>query len=227
MFNRIYVRLTSLNLGLWLIALVTILLAIGSFTPGASEQSGINDLPLLLWLREAPFLFSWWLWLCVVLLAVLCLNTVLCTIEALRRKGRNLAPHLMHVGFLCIVIAHLFSAYGGFKQALEIHEGGTIGFPDGEMVRIDRLTFVPGPMGMPVAYGAQLRLGNGEQHGVRPNEPLFHKGYGIYLKQVGMDPAPVALVEIHREPGAIPALIGAILFIVGNVMLLRTRRGKV
>ena len=61
---------------------------------------------------------------------------------------------------------------------------------------------------------------------MRPNSPLFHRGYGIYLKEVEMDPAPAALFEVHREPGALPALLGALIFTAGNVMLLSARRGK-
>jgi len=68
-------------------------------------------------------------------------------------------------------------------------------------------------------------VGGGELHGVRPNVPFFHDGYGIYLKDVALSPAPVALLEVHREPGALVALSGALLFTLGNLMLLARRRG--
>jgi len=224
--NSLYNRLTSLNLGLWLMSGVMLALAVGSFARGSSEAAGLNDMPLLLWLRLAPFAFSWWLWLAVALLVLLCLNALLCSIEALRRKGRSLAPQLMHAGFLLIALAHLFSAYGGYKEQLQLGEGGIIGFPGGERVRVERITAEVGPRGMMSAYGAELRVGSGELSRVRPNEPLFHKGYGIYVKDVALNPAPVALLEIHREPGALAALLGALLFTVGNLMLLAQRRGR-
>jgi hypothetical protein len=223
--KRIYDMLSSLNLGLWLICLVMVALAIGSFSPGAAEQAGINDLPLFAWLREVPFPVSWWLWLAIALIAVLVVNTIVCSIEALR-KGRSLAPQLMHLGFLCIVLAHLFSAYGGGKQILQVPQGGGIYYPDREQVVVEQITATQGPMGMMSGYSAQLRLADGKVAEVSPNHPMFHKGMGIYLKEVGMMDRPVALFEVHREPGAIPALIGAILFTAGNLMLLRMRRGR-
>jgi hypothetical protein len=225
MLKSVYNRLISLNLGLWLMAGVMLALAVGSFSRGSAEGGGLNDLPLLLWLRQAPLSFSWWLWIAVALLAVLCLNALLCGIEALR-KGRSLAPQLMHAGFLLIALAHLLSAYGGFKQQFQLPEGGSIGFPGGERVRVERISAEIGAMGMMSAYRADLRVGAGEVSGVKPNAPLFHKGYGIYLKEVALEPVPVALLEVHREPGAPAALIGALLFTIGNLMLLMQRRGR-
>lgn len=225
MFHRIYQQLTSLNLGLWLIAGVMLALAAGSFSQGAAEGGGLNEMPLFAWLFSAPVGFSWWLWIALALLALLTLNAILCSIEALR-KGRSLAPQLMHLGFLFIVLAHLLSAYGGFKQQFQLPEGGFIGFPDGERVLVENISGVAGPMGMLSSYQARMRIGSGPASGVAPNHPLFHKGYGIYLKQVELVPVPVALIEVHREPGAWAALVGAISFTLGNLMLLMQRRGK-
>ena len=224
MLKNIYLRLCSLNLGLWLISGVMLALAAGSFSSGSSESAGLNDMPLFLWLQQAPLSRSWWLWLSLALLAVLCLNAILCSIEALRKKGRSIAPHLMHAGFILIALAHLFSAYGGFKQVLQMDEGGSIGFPDGDRVRVERISAQVGPRGMLTAFSAEMRVEGAALSRVEPNRPLFHKGYGIYLKDVGLMPEPVALLEIHREPGALPALLGALLFTVGNAMLLMRRR---
>jgi len=204
---------------------VMLALALGSFSRGSTEGAGLNEMPLFAWLARAPLSFSWWLWIAVALLVVLCLNALLCSIEALR-KGRSLAPQLMHAGFLLIALAHLLSAYGGFKQQFQLGEGGSIGFPDGERVWVERISAEVGPLGMMSAYRAQLRVGNGAPKGIEPNQPLFHKGFGIYLKEVGLTPAPVALLEVHREPGAPAALLGALLFTLGNLMLLIQRRGK-
>ena len=221
----IYNRLISLNLCLWLMSGVMLALAVGSFSRGSSEAGGLNAMPLFLWLQRAPLSFSWWLWIAVALLALLCLNGALCSIEALR-KGRSLAPQLMHAGFLLIALAHLLSAYGGSKEQFQLGEGGSIGFPDGDRVRVERITAQMGSMGMMSSYRADLRVGSGAVSGVQPNAPLFHKGYGIYLKEVGFNPEPVALIEVHREPGALTALIGALLFTLGNLMLLAQRRGR-
>ncbi|HBA88928.1 MAG TPA: cytochrome C biogenesis protein ResB [Geobacter sp.] len=225
MLKRLYTTLCSLSLGLWLLAGVMLALAVGSFSRASSEGGGLNEMPLFYFLKEAPLSFSWWLWICVALIALLCVNALLCSIEALRKKGRSIAPHLMHAGFLLVVIAHLISAFSGFKQQMQLTEGGSIGFPDGERVQVERINFEMGQMGMMKNYRAELRVGGAVKE-VQPNQPVFHKGFGIYLKHVELTPAPVAIVEIHREPGAMAALLGALLFTAGNVMLLARRKGK-
>ncbi|HJV34293.1 cytochrome c biogenesis protein ResB [Geomonas sp.] len=226
MLKQLYTRLSSLNLGLWLLTGVMVALALGSFSPGSSEQAGLDSVPLFVWLRQAPLFLSWWLWVAVGLIAFLCLNAVVCSIEALRKKGRSIAPHLMHLGFLLIVVAHLFSAYGSFKDMLEVTEGSILGFRDSEQLRVERISGEIGPMGMMTSYRAVLRIGQGPSVTIQPNHPLFHNGYGIYLKEAALSPAPIALLEIHREPGALPALIGALAFTLGNLMLLAQRRKR-
>ncbi|UFS72279.1 cytochrome C biogenesis protein ResB [Geomonas sp. RF6] len=226
MLKTCYEKLSSLTLGLWLMALVMLFLAIGSFSPGSSEQGGLNDVPLFVWLKEIPLPFSWWLWLALLLLVVLTVNTILCTVEALKRKGRGLGPHLMHAGFLLVAFAHLCSAYGSFKEPVQLRQGGSLAFPDGASYRIERIHATQGAMGMMSDYGIELRAPDGRLLDSRPNHPVFHRGYGIYVKQVALEPEPAALVEVHREPGAIPALAGALIFTVGNIMLLAARRGR-
>ena len=61
---------------------------------------------------------------------------------------------------------------------------------------------------------------------VRPNHPFFYRGSGNYPKQVELFPVRGALIEVHREPGAGLALAGALLFTMGNVVLLAVRRGR-
>ena len=230
--KRLYNRLASLTFGLWLLGAVLLLLAVGSFI-GGGEASAMNDLPLFVWLREAPFALSWWLWLAIAFLALLFVNTVLCSIESLRAKaGRErffvlISPQVMHLGFLLIVLAHLASAYGGRKEAFPALEGQVIEFPDGGRLEIGRITATIGPMGMPADMGAEVRSWQGgteKRAIIGPNHPLFCRGFGIYLKQVEPGPVPVAYLEAHREPGASLALAGAILFTAGNLGVLVWRR---
>ena len=55
---------------------------------------------------------------------------------------------------------------------------------------------------------------------IRPNSPSFQDGLGIYIKDVQLQPYPAAMIEVSREPGAIWALIGGLLFMAGMIMLL-------
>jgi hypothetical protein len=235
-FEKLKNTLASLNLGLWLMAGVMVLLAVGSFVSGG-EGASINDLPLLVWIKETPLSAAWWLWFTIALLALLVLNTVLCSIDSLRRKYQQgnllliIAPQVMHLGFLFIVLAHLFSAWGGFKQAMVVRQGEVVRFPDGALVQVVLLQAAYSPKGFPIDYSGELRqvaaVGEvGEVQTISPNHPFFLHGFGIYLKEVELYPEPAALIEIHREPGARWALVGALLFTVGNVVMLAVRRGK-
>jgi hypothetical protein len=226
MLRRIYDTASSLTAGLWLTGGVTLLLAAGSFLQG--EGSAINEVPLLVWLVEAPLGETWWLWVTVVLLVLLAVNTVLCSIESLRRTSRLLpapAPQLMHLGFLLILLAHGLSARGAVKEAGLVREGTVITLPGGEF-SVGALTSREGPMGFPVDYGAEIVDRSGLREVARPNHPVFRHGVGIYVKDVRLFPVPQAMLEIHREPGAGVALAGALFFTAGNLLLLAKRRGR-
>jgi hypothetical protein len=232
MLRTIYDRLSSLTFGLWLIGGVMVLLAVGSFAGSGEGAGSINSIALFAWLAESPVALSWWLWATVGLLALLALNTVLCSVESLRTKAGNsrflavIAPQVMHLGFLLIVLAHLCSAWGGSKYVLPVREGAVVSFPGEGEVRIGNLRLETGLMGMPTAYSAEIRDPAGGAHIVSPNHPAFYRGYGIYLKQVELYPYRAAIIEVHREPGAGLALAGALLFTFGNLVLLAVRRGK-
>jgi hypothetical protein len=81
-------------------------------------------------------------------------------------------------------------------------------------------------MGMPTGFSSELvpNLTNpAERFTISPNHPWFSGGYGVYIKHAEGYPNKRALLEIHREPGAGMALCGAIVFTVGNVLLLFLR----
>jgi cytochrome c biogenesis protein ResB len=233
LLQNIYNRLASLTFGLWLLGGVMLFLAAGSFLQG--EGSSINEVALLDWLREVPLRDSWWLWCSIGLIALLAVNTLLCSIESLRAKWQKgsflvrIAPQLMHLGFLFIILAHLQSAYGGFKQSIQVEGGSAITFPDGSDVVFTDFTATYSRMGMPTAYSATLNCRSGEKvvtAVISPNHPYFHLGHGIYIKDIAPPPMKAALVEVHKEPGAGMALAGGAIFTVANLILLARRREK-
>ncbi len=228
MLRKLYDILSSLNLGLWLMAGVTLLLAVGSFVLGPEESARLNSMPLFVWLTHVPFVVGWWLWLAVVLLALLGLNTVLCSMQSLCRKGGRsglllrLAPHAMHAGFLLIALAHLVSSVGSSKEGGEVGEGMVIALADGRVL-IERLDAEVGAQGYVTDFSATVIDSHGQRSVIRPNKPFFYQGLGLYLKQVELYPKKLGIMEIHREPGAGLALAGALLFIVGNVLVVARR----
>jgi hypothetical protein len=222
----------SMELCIWLLALICGVMAVASFLLTGEYAAAINFMPLLVWLKEVPLAASWWLWIAIVLIALLVLNTILCSSETLwSRWGRAglmplLAPQLIHAGFLLIVLAHLISACGGGMQQLEVAEGMVAQLPDGTQFGIAGISVSMSPMGMPTGYSSELvtNLNNpSERRIISPNNPWFSGGYGVYIKQAEAFPYPRALLEIHREPGAGMALAGGLVFTVGNVLLLWLR----
>src|SRR6185369_3562174 len=231
--QKLYNHLASLNFGLWLLVGVMLFLATGSFLQG--EESSINEVALLDWLLDVPVRESWWLWIAIALLAMLALNTLLCSIESLRTKWQKgsflvrIAPQLMHLGFLFIILAHLQSAYGGFKQSMQVEGGSAITFPDGSNVVFTDFAATYSRMGMPTAYSATLDCRSGGKvvtAVISPNHPFFHQGHGIYIKDIAPPPMKAALVEVHKEPGAGVALAGGAIFTVANLILLARRRER-
>ena len=57
---------------------------------------------------------------------------------------------------------------------------------------------------------------------VRTNEPLFHEGYGIYIRNFGTTPwgAPYAVFDANRDPGATAILAASLLFTAANLLYL-------
>lgn len=224
----------SLNLCLVVLGLVCAVMGAGSFLLSGEAGQGINAMPLFNWLREVTFGASWWLWLTMVLFALLTANTVCCSFETVRLRWRKtgimalLAPQLIHAGFLLIVLAHVQSASGGFLQQLEIHEGQLARLPDGHVFGLASVSTAYSPQGMPVGCSGELVVdlqAPAQRVTISPNHPWFCGGYGVYIKQVEEFPFRRALLEIHREPGAGTALAGALLFSCGTVALL-WRRSK-
>lgn len=234
LLTNIYTRFGSLNLGIWLLGGAMLLLAMGSFLQG--EGSAINEVPLLIWLREVPVRESWWLWGTLLLLVLLAINTVLCSIASLTVKWQRgsflsrIAPQMMHLGFLFIMVAHLQSASGSFKQALQVGEGSIVTFPDGTNVIFTDFAATYSGMGMPTSYSATLKYAAQNSATstatISPNHPFFYQGHGIYLKDIAPPPTKAALVEIHKEPGAEMALAGGAIFTIANLVLLARRRGR-
>jgi hypothetical protein len=98
--------------------------------------------------------------------------------------------------------------------------------PDGSHFGVAGIGITMSPMGMPVGFSGELVTNlrkPAERFTISPNHPWFSGGYGVYIKQAEGYPSKRALLEIHREPGAGMALAGALIFTVGNVLLVWLR----
>jgi len=175
-----------------------------------------------------------WLYSLLLTTALLAVNAACCTaeriVQILRGKVtlRRLLPHAMHLAFLGVVLSHLVSAvYGDRIPGVAIPQGGiaTVG-GTGWAMRLDRFDVVVAPEGYPRDFSATVTLFRETtpvaRGVVRTNDPLFHEGYGIYIKNYGTTQwgVPYAVFDANRDPGASAVLVASLLFTAANLLYL-------
>lgn len=137
-------------------------------------------------------------------------------------------PQIIHIGFLFILFVHLVSSIGGFKNYGVITEGTIINVGSDNFVRFKRIEIDITQRGIISDWAIEVikYSKTNKVYTIRPNEPLFIDGVGIYVRDIQAYPFKAALIEVSREPGAIWALLGAILFVSGTVtlMILKLRK---
>jgi hypothetical protein len=219
-----------------LLALLCLLLYGSLAMPLNQEFQLLSVVPLLHWMVDSPLAITWWLWASLGVLTLLTVNTFFCSFESLliKRESKNwllkISPQIIHAGFLFILLAHLLSSLGSFKGTTFVTKGSMLRLPNGLAVLFDSVNAVVDPSGYIQDWSAEvIYFEDGRQIAkevIQPNSPSFEKGLGIYIKTVRLDPYPVALIEVSREPGAVWAFVGGILFLVGTVslLILKSRR---
>lgn len=228
---KISIFFLSLRTAIWLFMALLCLLLYGSFVMPVSEEfQGLHVLPLFQWMTENSAGVTWWLWAAIAVISLLTANTLLCSIESvLKKKSARqwllvLSPQVAHIGFLFILLAHLLSGYGSFRGTAVVYENQGLRLPNGNDVLIRKINVDMDPTGYIRDWTSDIEyFKEGASIGtdrVGPNSPSFQSGLGIYIKNVQLQPYPVAIVEVSREPGAAWALIGGLLFMTGMTALL-------
>jgi hypothetical protein len=227
----------SVRTAIWLLLALLLLLLFGAILMPLKKEFGTMAMvPLFQWMTGNPVGITWWLWTAVVVLSVLTANTLLCSIESIvkKRGARNwlfvISPQVIHIGFLFILLAHLLSSYGSFKAMTYVGQGTMLRLPNGLDILFRDIRADVDPAGYVEDWSADVSYFRENREVasdvIRPNDPSFEEGLGIYVRTVRMEPFPAALIEVSREPGAPWALAGGILFIVGmtTLLLLKIRR---
>lgn len=229
MIKKLREILISLKLSVvTLFILIIVLFAGGYLMPSKEEFQSIHSMPLIKWLLMNPFHVTWWLWASIVILILLTINTVFCSIESILKKRKLtgwlilISPQVIHTGFLFILLAHLISSINSFKNYGVITEGTIINIRPDEFVRFDKIEVNTTQEGF--ITGWTIDVSNFSKNiikrgTIRPNKPFFSRGIGIYVRDIQANPFKAALIEISKEPGALWALLGAILFSSGIVTL--------
>jgi len=245
MIRAVWRFLTSLTTCIWASLAFSLAGAIGSVVLGRYPEifSDMDARVLAGWFAAkgfadpGPTLWLYGLLAATVLLAV---NAACCTLERLLQifRGkvtlRRLLPHIMHIAFLGVVLSHLVSSVSGDRvPGIQVPEGGfaPVG-GTGWVLRLDRLHVEMAPEGYPRDFQAAVTLYRDRDplaRGiVRANHPLFHEGYGIYLKNFGPTPwgGSYAVFDANRDSGAPAILFFSVLFTAANLAwLLPERKG--
>lgn len=225
----------SLRTTVWtLLALICLFFAGAAVMPANRDVFGpMNELLLFRWMttvaRERPWL-TWWFFAALVLLALLAVNTIVCSIQAVRERWSRadallrISPQIVHLGFLCILLAHLLGAGWGYRLSGALPVERSARLPDDRVLYLHDLRPQIDPQGNLAGWAAEVFLFEGDRRvagGVLgPNRPLFYRGMGVYLKSFDLQERPVAYLMVNRDPGAAWALAGGILFTIGSVLLL-------
>jgi ResB-like family len=231
----------SLKTTVWTLLVLVVLLFIGSYMMPAHRDifAGMNDDILFRWVKHTasgnPW-HTWWLFAAVAALALLTINTLVCSFQAVKGKWTSadfflrISPEVIHAGFLFILLAHLLGAGWGYKLSGPMPEGTYAPLPGGKVLLLHQVRAVTDRRGYMTDWSADVSLYENNQFvksgTLGPNTPLFYNGIGIYLKGLDFDRGPAAVLLIARDPGAVWALVGGMLFMLGSITLLALKWNK-
>ena len=225
----------SLKTTVWTLFTLVCLFFVGSYMMPAHKEvfSAMNDQILFHWVDNTAsgnLGQTWWFFAALAALVLLTINTLVCSLQAI--KGRwsredfllRISPQVIHAGFLFILLGHLLGAGWGFKLSGMMPEGAFAPLPESMALRLQEIRVKTDERGYTLDWAAEASIYEDNalvKTGILgPNKPLFYKGVGIYLKSLDFERGPAALLVIAKDPGAVWAFVGGVLFILGSMTLL-------
>jgi hypothetical protein len=212
--------------------------------------SPLNDIGLTAWTKTYgghQLEYTAWFFVLLILLALFCVNTFVCTTDRVLRLVRlrshyktkrfffRFAPHVMHYALIIILSGYLGSyMFAHVLDTRTLIPGASMTLPGTES-KILLKSFDP-------KYYQGTRLAAFHKHVLKPkarlllidgehrqtailqyNRPVRFKGYGIFLKdfspkkQGGMGMKTRIDLSIRKDPGVFLYLIGMLIFTAGMV----------
>jgi cytochrome c biogenesis protein ResB len=193
---------------------------------------------------------TWWFFLALFLVFLLAVNTFVCTTNrVISIIGRfadsdrygfflRLSPHIIHVGFMLILLGQLISHTLGVNLHSNIlHVGGrkavpcsdiSVALTDLKIEFFEKGTHFLGMEGKPENVAGILSIIDSEgvhKRTISINRPVWHKGWSFHLenyypKSKGMARAPFINLIIRRDPGIRLMAAGAVIFAAGLIIYL-------
>ncbi len=190
--------------------------------------SGIDEEPLFKWLSENRDLVkTWWIYGLILCLAMIAINTIFCTAEALmkRLKGKNiiakLTPQLMHIGVLLVMLGHLITASYGFRTETQLYRGQGLRLPDGQNIEILSIKEVLDEDGFAIDWTVTIKTDKGTFLSSGPLRPAKTGEYTIMAQAVEEG---TTVIRVVRDPGAHWALAGGVLLCFSALLFVVSRK---
>lgn len=219
--------------GLFIITILFMLAGSIELPENLAFFSGINDIPLFKWLSDNMNLkLTWWIYMLIASLFIFAVNTIFCTVESLMQKmsryniALKLSPQIIHIGVLFIMLGHLLTASTGFKTDLAIKKGEQKDISGGLAIYLEDIKVQTDINGYVENWETTLWLIEDSKKIkkmlISPVHPAYFRGYGIYSKTVTPEESS-ALIRVAKDTGALWALIGGIVLIVGCLTFIYVR----
>jgi len=223
----------SLKTALWLMCFLLLFLFAGALImPGSPEFELLHSIPLFEWTQKQPAGTTWWLWVVICILTILAINALFCSVESIIKKYSAtqwlllISPQIIHTGFLFMLLAHLLSGVGSSQGLARATEGTLLTFSDNTIMKVNEIIIDIGDQGNIIDWKVNVEyLSDGKpfkQDIIRPNSPSLVSGFNVGVKDLIPYPKTL-LIRVNKEPGALWALVGGILFMVGTITLLILR----
>jgi len=224
----------SLKTALWFLGFLILFLFAGALImPGRTEFELLHSTPFFDWIQKQHIGITWWLWGVICVLSILAINTLFCSIESIIKK-RNvtqwlllISPQIIHIGFLFMLLAHLLSGAGSSQGLARAVEGSMLTFSDNTVMKVREISIDIDKQGYMADWRVDVEyLSNGKpfkQDSIKPNKPSLLSDFNINIKDLSPYPQKTILIQVNKEPGALWALVGGILFMIGSITLLMLR----
>ncbi len=221
----------SLRTTLWFLGLLLVLFFVGAFImPGNKAFQQLHSVPLFDWIRKQPVQDIWWLWGIIGVLAVIAVNTLFCSIDSIIKKRKVtqwlllIAPQIIHIGFLFMLLAHLLSAFGASQRNANVMENSRLRISGDIILKVEKIDIEIDYYGYVTDWKIDVTYISGNEilqtDRIMPNTPSVFKGFNVNIRNLKPYPKKIALLQINREPGAMWALAGGILFMLGIITLI-------
>lgn len=218
---KTYLWVTGVSMGVFLIGSVYIPRNLAVF-------SGINDMPLLMWMSmnndSLDKLF--WIYILIGLMLLLWISALICSLDAIIKrttwKGliRVLSPQVLHVSIIFVLLGHGISAVAGYKQDVPMKINDTREI-EGFNMKISNMEFFKNPGENSTRWRVHLEINN-DLHVIELGKPAFYNGVGFFAESA-QEKKKKAIIGLIYDPGVLWEIIGAVTFVIGASGVFFTR----